>query len=333
MKYISVFLILFTAVISSAQQTIESTNAEFKMKQGNTDRIIMNSGPNVFFQFPASININDIFGDSRISLIGNDFIKFRNPNVLLTGNIELDSTYTLFRLRNELHSGTWGIGLGAYREFSNNLNSFNITLEDEPVLQIDEDGDVFIESLKSQSGELRPLYVDNDGKISDFPVTRDDYRILYSEFTANDGDASEVEIVRLGRTPGFGYVRHDGNFSDEGELVAPIHIPDGSRISRLLISYVNKADADELYQIQVLQAPIQPSASTTIFSNWRDIPVGGEILPASGFLPERVNGATHSIALDMEIDTFSFIYSLIVRCENCSEQYLRSVSILYTPPG
>jgi len=333
MKYLLLALIPFlTCCGLLAQPSIESNSNDIRMKQGTSDRIIINSGT-VSFPFSTSpiLGVNDIVGDRRISLVGNQFFNFGNPEISLTGNLENGEDNTLLKLRNELHSGTWGLGLSAYRNGIQDLNSFHITLQDQPVLDINEDGDVSIESLKSQSGVLRPLFVNDQGEISTRVGQIFDHRIQYSQFTASDGDGSDVEIVRLGR--GFGYVRYQsGLFSDDsGELVAPLQLPNGSNITRVSVSFINEADVDELYEISIHRAPIQPNGGSIVSTNWRTIPVGGSII-VNQLGPDTVTGSTHSINYDIDINTFSFLYSVVVRCENCSEQYLRSVTVVHTPP-
>ena len=326
------FLLMIIWVMCSgltAQQTIESTNGQITMKFNDTEKITMNSGPPFFIFLPSSITLKDIFGNSRITLFGNELVNDKVPNVVLTGEIDVDTSITYVRMLNSLHGGTWGLGLGSYQQAGQNLNTFDITLNDEPQVRVDEDGSVFLESEKFPAPGLRPLYVDSNGKISSMSVNS--HIIHYSEFTANDGDGGDVEIVRPGSTFGFGYVRHKGNISDEGELVAPIHLPDGSIITRISLSYINEADEDEPYELILLEGPIQPNGSSSS-DPVHDIPVGGEIIPANGFNPEMVRGATHSIEVNQEINNFSNLYSLIIRCDNCSEQYLRACRLTYTLP-
>lgn len=197
----------------TAQQTIESTNGQITMKFNGTEKITMNSGPPFFIQLPSSITLKDISGNSRITLLGNELINDKVPKVFLTGAIDVDTSITYVSMLNSLHGGTCGLGLGSYQKAGQNLNTFDITLNDEPQVRLDEEGSVFLESEKFPAAELRPLYVDSDGKITSISVNS--HTIHYSEFTANDG--GDVEIVRPGSTFGFGYVRHQGNISDEGE--------------------------------------------------------------------------------------------------------------------
>ena len=332
MKHFWLITILLMPVIVYGQGTIESTNIEFKMRKNNTDRIILNSGPDFLFPLPPIIRMNDVFGTGRILMLGNSLENLNYPEFTLTSKVEVDSTYTVFNLKNELSGGTWGLGMGSYHEQGQNLNTFDITLDNESKLSIDEEGDVYIQNFKrNPSVTFRPLLIDYSGKII-APSTDQThtYSIQFSEFEASEGDGSDKEIIRLG--VGYGFVQHKGDITDTGELIAPIHLPNGVRIKAINVSYINEASdtsTGNRYRISVHRAPRRPNNQSQLITNWNNLPVGGQ----SGPNPFGALVTTfHQILFDPSIQVISLVdlYTLVVRCENCSEQYLRSIDISYS---
>lgn len=321
-----VLIVTFLPILGFGQQEIESTNVEFKMMKNGTDRIILNSGPPFLFPLPPYIQLNDIFGKPRITIAGNDFYKYNNPYISLTGNVELDSTYTMFKLNNELGGGSWGLGLGSY--WPNN-NSFDITLNKESKFSIREDGNVYIDNL-SENG-TRPLFVDNSGRILAKGQFTAKVVIPYSEFTARDGDGALVKIVTPGENIDF--VQHKGDITDEGELVAAINLPNQALVHDISICFINEASTTNVgsrFQIAFDESRIQQRLTNSQNNiPFHTIPIGGQI-QFNAFGNNIDVACTSFDVFNIRTNYATFMYNVIVKCEDCSNQYIRSVSVSYS---
>ncbi len=201
----------------------------------------------------------------------------------------------------------------------------NITIEEDPKVSIDQSGNVTIKNLRGFPNSIpRPVSVDFAGDLSAFTGRRSCV-IPCNSFVANDADGEFTEIVNPVGTTQF--IKH---LSSSGELSAPISLPLGVIIIQFQFYFVNLSSVSD-FEFAVYRTPFIPTSNEALerVSGRMTFPQAGSFSSATANQMEMAEGIVNHAPIEIEED---YLYSLVVKCEDCSNQYLRSVHLLYKYP-
>lgn len=204
----------------------------------------------------------------------------------------------------------------------------NISMLEDPKLSIDQQGNVIIKNLQGFSNSIpRPVTASFSGDLSAH-TGFNAITVPCNTFVANDRDGEFTQMVNPAGTVQF--IQH---ISDAGELAAPITLPLGVSISRVEIYYVNQhpdVNADD-YRIAIFKSPFIPLSGDVPerVSGWITLPTDGAFTGSSTNHMDMGVVTSNLAPISIEED---FVYSLIVKCEDCSNQFLRSVNVNYIYP-
>lgn len=121
------FSTIFFISLSISQRSTDNNPGLINLYNGTVPGVSISGGstngsfPSISFS-PGTINVNDLSGDSRISLLGNQFLNADIPLFTLTGSVPAGTGQTFMILKDDLTNNSWNIGLnstdfGAYLDF------------------------------------------------------------------------------------------------------------------------------------------------------------------------------------------------------------------------
>ncbi len=197
------------------------------------------------------------------------------------------------------------------------------TILNVPRLTINNIGDFRI--AKMLGSNLGQVYASPDGELSKLEGEQV-YTVHFAHFRPSDVDGEFVEIVQP--IDEVEFVRHQ---SSEGELSAPLHLPKGAIITKMKAYYINEASDnsfDNTFEICIERARSNANFIFQDRSPWLQLLKGGNLFFTE--FGDWVNIATAELEVTpIRMDYSSNYYNVIVRCKDCSDQYIRAVDIVY----
>ncbi len=268
-------------------------------------------------------------------------ISFGQSPLIVEGNTELAEIklngeppwhgYMTFRPSPSVLQGYWGVWYNSAFDVDfgtfKSLSKIHLSTNLDDKLSIYPDGSVYIKSLSGVG--TRKVYASMFGQLS---APAEDHRMFigYSDFRANDADGEHMEVVQSQN--GVEFVQHQGDFGDDGVLVAPINLRSNVKLKKMEVSYINRAsnnNAGNRYEICIQYGKKIPDNNQVTLdrTTWTNLDKGGAIIPSTSEIFEIKR---ELIDFPDIVTTSDRIYSILVKCEDCNLQYLRGVMLTYS---
>lgn len=209
------------------------------------------------------------------------------------------------------------------------------TILSAPKLTITHIGNVRIANMFGSN--FGQLFASPDGEISVLEGEQV-HTVHYAQFRPSsfeDGvegaldDAVDGEFIEIVQPiDEVEFVRHQ---KDEGVLSAPIHIPRGAIITKLKVYYINLASDDTAsnrFEVCIERAFSDANFVFQDRTPWLELPVDGNLF--TGSFGDNVVIATRELDVaPISVNFSNAYYNVIVRCKECSDQYIRAVDVVY----